>query len=227
MALAFLLALLSKSMAVTLPLVILAHDWFLARDRMRGRVPAYALLLALALGFSALTLVSQRSAMSPPGTLPFTSPLACATYAPLYHVQKTVLPVALSPLRPVSYAPGWLSARHVGGLVTGLALIAGILLLRKRTPAAAFGLAWFLVVLAPVSGIIRVGNVYVADRYSYLPSVGLVLALAVLASRLPARVRWLPLAVLAALLLAANPVAAMQDLEFVHRALGARSGDLP
>lgn len=207
-ALAFLLGLLSKSMAVTLPLVIVAHDWFLARDQMRGRALAYVLLLALALGFSALTLTSQRSAMSPPGTLPITSPLACATYAPLYHLQKTVLPVALSPLRPVSYAPGWLSARQVGGLVTGMALIAGMLLLRKRAPAAAFGLAWFLVVLAPVSGIIRVGNAYVADRYSYLPSVGLMFALAVLTDRFPARVRWLPLAGLVALLLAANPVAA-------------------
>jgi tetratricopeptide (TPR) repeat protein len=209
-ALAFLLALLSKSMAVTLPPVILAHDWFLARDRMRGRVPAYALLLALAIGFSALTRVTQRGARSQPGSLPFVSPLAaCVTYAPLYLVQKTVLPVALSPLHPMSDAPGWLSARHVGGLVTSLALIAGILLLRTRAPAAAFGLAWFLIVLAPVSGIIPVGHAYVADRYSYLPSVGLVLALAVLADRLPARVRWLPLAGLAALLLAANPMAAI------------------
>ena len=208
-AVAFLLALLSKSMAVTLPAVILVHDWFLARDRMRGRVPAYALLLALALGVSALTLVSQRSARSQPGSLPVMSPLAtCATYAPLYHVQKTVLPVALSPLHPMSHAPGWLSARHVGGLLTSLALIAGILLLRTRTPAAAFGLAWFLIVLAPVSGIIPFSHAYVADRYSYLPSVGLVLALAALADRLPAKLRWLPLAGLAALILAANPVAA-------------------
>jgi hypothetical protein len=207
-ALAFLLALLSKSMAVTLPPVILAHDWFLSRDRMRERVPAYALLLAMAVGFTALTLVSQRSAISLPGSLPFMSPLTCATSAPLYYMQKTILPVALSPVHPVSYAPGWLSARHVGGLVTSLTLSAGILLLRTRTPTAAFGLAWFLVVLAPVSGIIPVGHAYVADRYSYLPSVGLVLALAVLTARLPTRVQWLPLAGLVTLLLAADPVAA-------------------
>ena len=206
--LAFLLALLSKSMAVTLPPVILAHDWFLARDRMRLRTPAYALLLALAIGFAALALASQQSAMSQPGSLTLTSRLACATAAPLYYVQKTVLPVALSPLHPMTYAPGWLTPRHLGGLAASLALIAGILFLRSRAPSAAFGLAWFLAVLVPVSGIIPVGHAYVADRYSYLPSVGLVLALAVLTARLPARTRWLPLAGLAALLLVANPVAA-------------------
>jgi len=69
-----------------------------------------------------------------------------------------------------------LNFAHVA--VVGLILLAiTVLAWQKawRWPWLVTGWLWFLITLAPVSGIIRIGDITVADRYSYLPSIGLAL----------------------------------------------------
>lgn len=92
-----------------------------------------------------------------------------------FYLQKSFWPVPLSILyeiKPLVY----------GRLTLEIAVMAGLtaLVLRFaiRLPWLATGWLWFLIALAPISGIVRLGHITVADRYSYLPSVGLGIALA-------------------------------------------------
>jgi len=77
---------------------------------------------------------------------------------------------------------------------TALALLAGVAwALRRRQPALLFGLVWYGVALAPMSGLVRIGAQGWADRYTYLPLVGPTLAVVWIVAdqieRLPARSR--------------------------------------
>ena len=97
---------------------------------------------------------------------------AVALHAVAWYVRKTLLPEGLSIFYPLEMpGPGAIAA----GAAT-LALFLGLALHPRVHPAVRIGVLWYLVALAPVSGLVRVGDQLVADRYSYLPSVGLLIA---------------------------------------------------
>jgi tetratricopeptide (TPR) repeat protein len=208
---AFALALLAKSMVVTLPVVLLAFDWWpLGRLRAAGRdwgrlalekVP----LAALAAGAGTLTYLAQSRAgsLAPAGVLPPGARAMNAADAAVLYLRDTVLPSGLAVLYPYpthgwSALPAWRVAVAVA-LLTGATALA--LLLRRRAPALAFGWGWYLVVLAPVSGLLHVGVQARADRYTYLPLVGVFLAAAMAPPRRTA-LAWGPAACAAVLSLA-------------------------
>jgi tetratricopeptide (TPR) repeat protein len=74
------------------------------------------------------------------------------------------------------------AALSAGRLAASLALLAALsalaLHLRRRVPAVLVGWLWFLGMLVPVSGLVQVGSQAMADRYTYLPLVGLAIAVA-------------------------------------------------
>jgi hypothetical protein len=74
--------------------------------------------------------------------------------------------------------------------------------LRARAPLAAIGLAWFLVVILPVSHLIMPAGVMLAERTLYLPSVGLAFVVAAIGSRMLDRDRWRPFVAVAVVLCA-------------------------
>ncbi|HEY5998493.1 MAG TPA: tetratricopeptide repeat protein [bacterium] len=194
----FALALMSKPMAVTLPFVLLLLDaWPLGRALRRPLPAALARLIAeklplfaLAAGSSALTLLAQAryGAIYRPAGYDLAVRVKAAFVAYAGYLGKTFWPEPLVFLYPL--APGGqplAAALAAAGLL--LALTAGALALWRRTPALATGWIWFAGTLVPVAGVVQVGMQAMADRYTYLPHVGLFTALvwgaADLAARLP------------------------------------------
>jgi Tfp pilus assembly protein PilF len=182
------LALLAKPMAVTFPLVALLLDrWPLCRLGAPGRRPVLLeklTLVALA-GLAALaTLWAQGrgGSTSSLGELALGLRVLNALRSLGVYVLQSLWPLELSVFYPhaalVSAEPA--RALLVPALA-GLALLVALLALawraRRAAPAVTVGIAFFLVTLLPVIGLVQVGTQAHADRYTYLPSVGLVAAL--------------------------------------------------
>jgi tetratricopeptide (TPR) repeat protein len=178
----FALGLCAKPMLVTLPLLLLLLDgWPLGRFRAEppGRLLLEkAPLLALSAAASAVTYFAQRGAgaMGLAGEVPAGGRLANAVVSYAAYLGKALWPVDLAVFYP--YPAGAHPAWRVGAAVIALAGLAGLALagLRRR-PWRAAGLLWYLVALVPVVGVVQVGAQAMADRYTYVPLVGIFLAL--------------------------------------------------
>ena len=183
LAVIFLAGLLAKPMLVTLPVLLLLVDaWPLGRmPSGEGRLRAVARLVTeklplfvLSAAAAAVTILAQRSggALASLETSPLAQRIAVALNAVAWYVGKTFLPEGLSIFYPLAMPGPWAVA--IGAAT--LALFAGLALHPRVPLAIRTGVTWYLVALAPVSGLIRVGDQLVADRYSYLPSIGLLTA---------------------------------------------------
>jgi len=196
-AFAFVLALLSKPMAVTLPVVLLLLD-FWPLGRLRGepvtvlgrRLPAYAVLFAekvplfaLSLASGIVTLAAQKSAIAPLHLEPLGYRVMNAAVAYATYLYDTVVPTKLSLLYPLTQHLGFLNS-ILPSLLVLAAISAVALVCRKKCPWLLFGWLWFLLTLLPVIGLVQVGLQSHADRYMYLPSIGLFLALGAAVARL-------------------------------------------
>ncbi len=186
----FAAGLLAKPMLVTLPFAMLLMDWW-PLARIAGadgpgaapppvRVPASRLVLekvplfALSAASCVVTyLVQQRGgAMT---ALPLPDRAANAVVAFAAYLGKTVWPGGLAAIYP--YPAGGHPAWQVAGAAALLALATVAALLQwKRRPWLTVGFLWFAGTLVPVSGIVRIGAQAMADRYTYLPHIGLFVA---------------------------------------------------
>lgn len=207
--LSFLLGLMSKPMLVTFPLLLLLLDYWPLR-RFQNHRPFQlcwekAPMFFLSAVFSVVTLITQTTA--PLYTWPMRDRLANAIVAYCRYVGKLFWPTGLAPFYPVP--PWWPPGIVVGCLAFLLGLSAAVALLRKRTPFLIVGWAWFLVALLPVIGLVQVGRQSMADRYSYLPSIGIIVAVVWAACEMRGRCRMpsalfcvMPVGLAAALLVA-------------------------
>jgi hypothetical protein len=179
----FVLGLLSKPMLVTLPLVLILWDaWPLGRIRSTAGFKASVVeklpLLALSVAHGVVTLQVQGAAGATASsyTIPFATRVgnALATYA--RYVQDTIAPVGLSPSYPhQGAAPVWAIALGVLGIVFVLVLAWAW---RERRPWWGVAWLWYLGTLLPVIGLVQVGSQSRADRYTYVPMIGLAIAFA-------------------------------------------------
>jgi tetratricopeptide (TPR) repeat protein len=189
--LAFAAGLLSKPMVVTLPFVLLLLDlwplgrlppdfwaarparehWRAVRPLLLEKVP----FLVLALAAGAVTVYTQRVAMASLDAVPFARRVANALVSYVVYLGKTFWPRDLAVLYPLPAAvPLWKAALAA----VFLAAVTAFALARlRRAPWLAVGWLWFLGMLVPVIGLVQVGRQAMADRYTYLPSVGLFAAL--------------------------------------------------
>jgi Flp pilus assembly protein TadD len=183
--------LMSKPMLVTLPFTLLLLDvWPLARGPFR-RVMEKLPLFAMAAASSVVTAVAQRSggALQSLTRYPLPGRVANALISYVAYLGKAVWPARLSVFYP--YRPTGLTGPATIGAALALVAISAIAWrYRQAAPYALFGWLWYLGTLAPVIGIVQVGGQSMADRYMYVPSIGLFVALAWgaadLASRGPA-----------------------------------------
>ncbi|MGD9612473.1 MAG: hypothetical protein AB7V22_06180 [Kiritimatiellia bacterium] len=180
---AFAASLLAKPTWVTLPFLLLLLDaWPLRRW---GREPAAKLVLEkaplwlLAAGSCALTLAAQRAggAVQSFAAMPAGARLANAALATVQYLRALVWPVDLAAYYP--YPSGGVSAAALAGAAALLLALAALAVAgARRAPWGLVGGLWFLGALVPMIGLVQVGGQAWADRYSYLPHVGLALALA-------------------------------------------------
>ena len=182
------LALMSKPMVVTLPLVLLLLDyWPLGRwhgvSRMRQAIRLIGeklplLVLSAVIGF--VTMAAQRSigALASIGAVPQSfrealvgMRLMNAVHSCLAYLAKAAWPMDLAVFypHPAHALARWQSA--VAGL-TVAAITVLVVAVRRRAPCLAVGWFWYLLTLLPVIGVVQVGAQARADRYTYLPLVG-------------------------------------------------------
>jgi protein O-mannosyl-transferase len=191
----FVLALGSKPMAVSLPFVLMLLDYWPMR-RMEGSIkplPQFPapqqsirrllqekwLLFSLSAASCAITLVAQRSggAMRSLVSFPLSSRLTNAAYSYSVYLWKTLWPSGFSVYYPHSGAslPFW---RVSIALLVLCTISAMAWIQRSDRPYFLVGWLWFLGTLIPVIGIVQVGDQAMADRYAYLPLIGLFIAVA-------------------------------------------------
>jgi len=191
---AFCLALLSKPMAVTLPVVLLILDYYPLRRDDNGwarliieKIPFFALSFASAI----VTLWAQRVGHGLRGleTHPVSTRIYIAARAVTFYIQKIILPIKLSPYYPLPFNTGLVSITFLASLaaIIVITLLCLIALKRQRWPMALW--AFYLVTLLPVSGLVTVGGQAVADRYAYIPTMGFFILAGVIISRATGRGR--------------------------------------
>ena len=171
----FLLATMSKPMAVTFPAVLLLFDyWPLCRltpQTIRRLILEKIPWVAIAALATLLTIMAQLPhAIAPTAAVPIGLRLSNAPVAYATYLAKTLCPVHLAVFYPY---PSRVPIAAVLTSVLLLALISGVAVrVRHSRPYLLVGWCWFLVTLLPVIGLIQVGAQALADRYSYLPLVG-------------------------------------------------------
>jgi len=179
----FIAALMSKPMVVTLPALLLLIDvWPLARVSWTSGWPAWWPLIreklplfVLAFGTSAATIVVQArvGAMAGLNALSWTSRVGTAIVG-----YATYLAVTLWPARLAAFYP--LRAWDLLTIAMALAVLAGVsaaaFAARRRYPHVLVGWLWFLISLAPVVGLFQSGEQATADRFMYVPIIGLLVA---------------------------------------------------
>jgi len=189
-ALIFCCGLMAKPMVVTLPFVALLLDfWPLRRKLAAGLVFEKLPLFALAAGASLATYLVQKhaGAVASITPVPFAARLQNALVSYVAYVGNFVWPARLAVFYPYSIPPvgEWMAA--------GLALAAVTILVvraRDRYPYAAVGWLWYLGTLVPVIGLVQAGSQSRADRYTYIPMVGISILLAWGAAEAAGRWRW-------------------------------------
>ena len=187
------LGLMSKPMLVTLPFVLLLLDyWPLKRwkadDQVGASPPRQSQnqtslsflilekvpLLALAVGSSITTFIVQRAggAVQSADVFPLQERVINAFVSYLSYLQKTVWPSGLS----VFYAHPGNSLPIWKGIVSAALLVvftAWVIRVARRLPYLAVGWFWYLGTLIPVIGVVQVGAQAMADRYAYVPLIGI------------------------------------------------------
>ena len=216
------LGLMSKPMLVTWPFVLLLLDyWPLGRiakfvpgtnaeapmkpRTLRRLIGEKIPFFALAAGSGIVTLLLQQDdgAVVSDAHLPLSIRLAHVPVSYVIYLAKTFWPVNLASFYPY-VVRDWTSLETWGAIVLLTGITVGVLLSFRRHPYLAGGWAWFLGTLFPVIGMVQAGRQDVADRYTYIPHIGLFIALVWLARQLLAerKVSWLPQCGLAVLVIA-------------------------
>lgn len=238
--------LLSKPMLVTVPFVLLLLDYWPLnrlssfRDLRRTffeKIP----LLALSAGSCLATVLAQTRALGSMTDAPISWRISNAFFSVIIYIWQMLWPVKLA-----AFYPHPLDRLPLGMIAVSIALVLGIsifaILVGRSHGFVLVGWFWYLVMLVPVIGIVQVGLQGHADRYTYLPHIGLYLlvtwGIVSLAKRLPFRRQILGLAAALVILISAwcahaqtkswrdtetlwkHAIAVTSNNHFAHSALG-------
>jgi len=256
----FALGLMCKPMLITLPFVLLLLDWWPlqrftlhnARSTMAGLVREKIPFLLLSAASCPVTIWAQKDIVRSLEQISFPFRIGNALVSYAAYVGQMIYPAGLAVLYPY---PKNLALWKIAVSVLFLLLVsASVSAGRRKHPFLLTGWLWYLVMLLPVIGLMQTGNQAMADRYTYLPQIGLYIIVAWGAVDLFCSWRWRyrpvligagAAAILATLLVLANvqttywkdgvsimrhAVACISDSSLIHNSLGfalARQGNLP
>jgi len=185
----FALGLMAKPMLVTLPFTLLLLDyWPLQRlafplkgrsAEIRKLVWEKAPLFAMSAASCILTLLVQRTggAVKTAAVFPLAQRTANAAHAYLSYLGKTFWPHTLAVFYPHAHT-GLFAPSTTAAFLALACITAATLRLWKKAPWLTFGWLWYLGTLVPVIGFVQVGDQAMADRYTYVPLIGIFIAIA-------------------------------------------------
>ena len=175
----FTLALLSKPMAVTLPVVLLVLDWY-PLQRVQSLKTFWPVFiekipfLALSLASSIVTILAQKAVggLRSVEVIPLSSRLGVAAKSIISYLGKMVLPINLVPYYPYPQDVSLLSLEYITAiiLISGITVACLAMVKKHKMLLSAWG--YYVMTLIPVLGLVQVGSQSMADRYTYLPSLG-------------------------------------------------------
>jgi Tfp pilus assembly protein PilF len=175
----FILALLSKPMAVTLTVVLLMLDWYPFNRIQSFKTFLSALIeklpfIALSLISSILTILAQRAggAIQSTEVAPAPTRLLVAARSLIAYLWKMIWPVNLVPYYPYPKNPSLLSLGYLLPIVLVIGITIACLMTVKKRKLWLSVWCYYFTTLLPVLGIVQVGGQSMADRYTYLPSLG-------------------------------------------------------
>ena len=181
---AFAMSLMAKPMAVSLPLLLLLFDYWplrryeeLAAARRWTKLALEKLpLFAMSAASSVLTEMAQGAGGSVMGLslLPVSTRIENAAISYVAYIGKILWPVRLATYYPLRFSP------PVGDAIaaaTILIAVSALALYLRRFPYIAVGWFFFVISMVPVIGIVQVGFQGMADRYTYIPAIGLMIAI--------------------------------------------------
>ena len=174
----FVASALSKSTAITFPFVLLVIDhWLAKRKAWDEKVPFFAVSLVI----TTITLMVQAGGtgetVATPAVIPLWARPGLVGYCSLFYVKKFFWPFHLSAVYQSFAEMGWhpvTSLEYVAALAVVTALVIAV---GRRWPALLPAWVFYLLTLSPTIGLVPVGIHVVADRFSYLPLIGLALPL--------------------------------------------------
>jgi tetratricopeptide (TPR) repeat protein len=140
---------------------------------IKEKIPFFALSIIV----SIITMYAQRAgdAINNLKEAPLLLRLANSQLAYIEYIFKTVYPVNLSVFYPMYLVPVW---QAVSAFIFLLIISVMVVLKRRKYPYLSVGWFWFIITLIPVIGIVKVGAQSMADRYSYIPMIGLLIIVA-------------------------------------------------
>lgn len=175
-------SLLARAGAVSLPLVLVVLDFFPLRRKSDITLPRrFALLLLEKTPFLVLSVLAglrawsaqiEAGAMYPLYEYDAASRAAQVLYNFSFYPLKTLFPWNLGPMYQIPAREALLGWILYKGLIGTAALLLTAWICRKRLPAVSAAIAAFIVIVAPISGILQSGPQLAADRYSYLSCIG-------------------------------------------------------
>jgi tetratricopeptide (TPR) repeat protein len=170
----FILSLLSKPAAVIFPLVLLAIDYYFGKLRSARNWLEKIPFLALSVGMGILTLVAQKhqGAVSDAVIFPLMSRFFFGFYGIMMYLVKSILPINLCTFYPFPAVNEPLPIAYYISPLVGAALLAILIFTFRKNKLISFAILFYLVNLALVLQFLPVGSAVIADRYAYLPVIG-------------------------------------------------------
>jgi protein O-mannosyl-transferase len=176
----FFCALMSKPMVVTLPAIMILLDyWPLKRfepqksksDLILWQLKEKAPLFILSAIIIIVTFFNPDKMGTPLQAFPLSSRLANAPVSFVTYLEKTFWPNDMAIFYPFpAHIPAW---QVTGALVLILVITAFVISMTKRQPYLFVGWLWYSITILPVIKIVQIGSDAMADRYHYLPSIGI------------------------------------------------------
>ena len=174
----FALSLMSKPMLVTLPFVLLLLDFWPLRRLSYSAIIEKLPLFVIAIASCVVTVIAQArgGSISAIDEISLAGRTTNAIVACGVYLRQTVWPLNLGPFYPLQTRwPAWVVAAAVS-VLAAITVIATAF--SRRRPALLVGWLWFVGTLVPVIGLVQVGSQAHADRYTYVPLIGIFITIA-------------------------------------------------
>ncbi|MBF0319349.1 MAG: tetratricopeptide repeat protein [Nitrospirae bacterium] len=179
----FIAALLAKPIAITLPVALLLVDYWPLNRKIDKNILIEKVLLFLLSGAIGLYTYQVQRAWNVDAffnVIPLTQRVANVFISYVMYLYHTLVPLSLSPI--YVFQDSFSALQGKLSFIAVICISAASIVLIRRMPYFFTGWFWYLVVLSPVAGLAQVGYQSMADRYMYLPLIGLSIAVATGAS---------------------------------------------